>query len=146
MLAETVSDRIVVEADADTVMDIIVDYEAYPDWQPEFRAVEVLETDADGWGTRVRFTVDAGMFRATYVLRYLYADAAVEWHLESSEQLRELDGAYLLSPVDTERTDVEYRLLVTPAVPMPSLLRRQAAKRIVDGALRGLKERVEGRR
>lgn len=142
-MADAVSDHIAVQADPDTVMDVIVDYESYPDWQPEIKEAEILETDEDGWGTRVRFAVDAKVLTAEYVLRYTYGDDFVEWHLDESGQLDALDGIYRLQELEGGRTDVEYELDVVPSVRLPGMLRRQAARRIVDGALKGLKQRVE---
>lgn len=142
-MADAVSDHITVNADSDSVMDVIVDYEAYPEWQSEITAAEILETDDYGWGTLVRFAVDAKVFTAQYVLRYTYGDDTVEWHLDSSDQLDALDGIYRLRELGDGRTDVNYELDVVPNVRLPGVLRRQAARRIVDGALKGLKERVE---
>lgn len=145
-MADAVSDTIVIEADPDTVMDVIGDYEAYPDWQAEVKSAEILETDENGWGTLVRYSVDARVFTATYVLRYTYTDTSIEWHLEESDQLQSLDGVYNLTPVPEGETQVSYELDIIPAIKIPGMLRRQAAKRIVDGALKGLKQRVEGQR
>lgn len=142
-MSDAVSDHIVVEAAPQAVMEVIGDYEAYPVWQPEVKSAEVLESNENGWARRVRYEVDAKVFTATYVLRYTYTDLTISWELDSSDQLRSLDGIYELTDLGDERTDVSYGLEVVPAVRMPALLRRQAAKRIVDQALRGLKQRVE---
>jgi ribosome-associated toxin RatA of RatAB toxin-antitoxin module len=44
-VTNAVQDSIVVHADPDAVWDVIADFEAYPEWQPEIREAEVLETD-----------------------------------------------------------------------------------------------------
>lgn len=142
-MSDAVRDAIVVDADPDAVLDEIVDYESYPSWQPEFEEAEILETDEHGWGTRVRFVVDMSLFTSEYVLGYEYTDTTVSWHLVSSEQLEQLDGAYELTDLGDGRTEVAYRLEVGLRVRVPGALRRRAAKRIVDGALRQLKDRVE---
>lgn len=142
-MTDVVSEHIVVSADPDTVMDVIGDYESYPEWQPEVRSVEILQTDEHGRGTRVRYEVDAKVFRATYVLHYDYTPTSISWRLESSEQLRALNGAYEVTDRGDGSTEVGYRLEVVPAVPMPSIMRRRAARRIVDAALRGLEARAE---
>ena len=142
-MSDAVSDSITVNAPTGAVMRVIGDYESYPRWQPEILEAEVLETDDEGRGRLVRYRVDAKVFTAAYVLRYSYTDTTIRWELAESDQLRKLDGSYDLAPVDAERTDVSYQLEVVPTMRMPGMLRRQAAKRIVDGALRGLKQRVE---
>lgn len=140
---EAVSDSITVQASPDAVMDVIADFEAYPEWQPEIKAVEVLETDDDGWGTAVRFTVDAKIFSMTYVLGYTYTDDAMHWTLLEGDQVRKIDGSYHLADKGDGTTEVTYDLEVVPAISLPKMVRRKAAQRIVDGALAGMKARVE---
>lgn len=144
-MSEAVSDSITVQADPDTVMDVIADFEAYPEWQDEIKNVEVLETDDDGWGTKVRFEVDAKVLSMRYVLGYTYGDNQMHWTLVEGDQLRKIDGSYLLHDQGDGTTLVTYDLEVVPAISLPKMLRRKAAQRIVDGALKGMKRRVESR-
>lgn len=142
-MSEAVSESITVRADADAVMDVIADFETYPEWQDEIKAVEILETDDDGWGTRVHFTVDAKIFSMTYVLAYTYTDDAMHWTLVEGDQVRKIDGTYHLEELGDGSTRVTYDLEVVPAISLPKVVRRKAAQRIVDGALKGMKQRVE---
>lgn len=142
-MTEAVQDSIVVASDPDTIMDVIADFEAYPQWQPEIKEVEVLEADEDGWGTKVRFKVDAKVLKANLVLSYTYAENEMSWVLVEGDQVRKNDGRYSLDDRGDGTTEVTYELEVDPAVPMPGMLKRQAAKRIIDGALKGMKKRVE---
>ena len=120
-------------------------FAAYPQWASGVRAAEVLE-QADGRASRVRFTLDAGPVKDTYVLGYDWdGDAAVRWHLaEAGSVISAMDGGYLLADTggDTETT---YELSVDIRIPMPGLLKRRAEKTIIDTALKGLKNRVESR-
>lgn len=142
-MSEAVSDSITVQANPDAIMDVIADFTAYPEWQEEIKEVEVLETDEDGWGTRVRFTVDAKILKMTYVLAYTYGEDVMQWTLVEGDQLRKIDGAYRLVDQGDGTTLVTYDLEVVPAITLPKLLRRKAAQRIIDGALKGMKRRVE---
>lgn len=142
-MSDAVSDSIIVEADADAVMDVIADFEAYPEWQDEIKEVEILETDEDGWGTKVRYVVDAKLFSMTYVLAYTYTDEAMHWTLVEGDQVRKIDGTYRLQEQEDGTTRVVYDLEVVPAISLPGMVRRKAAQRIVDGALKGMKRRVE---
>jgi ribosome-associated toxin RatA of RatAB toxin-antitoxin module len=143
MADDTVRDSIDVEAGPDAVMDVIADFEAYPEWQPDITDVEILETDEDGWGTLVRFIVDARVFRATLVLSYTYTDTEMRWVLVEGEGVKRNDGVYLLEDLGGEATRVTYELTTEPSIPVPALLRRQGARKIVSGALKGMKRRVE---
>lgn len=143
MAEDTVRDDIVVNASPAAVMDVIADFEAYPDWQNEMKSVEILETDDDGWGTLVRFSVDAKVMTATLVLSYTYEPDAMRWVLVEGDGVKRNDGAYLLEDLGDGRTMVTYELLAEPAIPVPAMLRRRGARKIIEGALRGMKQRVE---
>jgi len=57
--------------------------------------------------------------------------------------LQDLAGSYTLEPTGDGTTRVIYRLEVDLGMPLPGLVRRQAAKQIVRSALGDLKRRVE---
>jgi len=69
-MTDRTSSSITVAADRATVMRIIADFGAYPDWATGVRAAEVVETSPGGGPRRVRFSLDAGVIRDTYVLAY----------------------------------------------------------------------------
>ncbi len=125
-------------------MGVIADFGSYPDWATGVRSAEVLSTAADGRPLRVRFGLDAGMIRDTYVLAYEWdGDAAVRWHLaEPGSMVTEMSGAYVLAE-DAAGTKVSYELAVGTRVPMIGMLRRRAEKMIIETALKGLKSRAE---
>lgn len=142
-MSESVSQSITVRAPVQRIAGIVTDLARYPEWQPEVREVEILETDQEGRARQARFVVDARIFTATYVLAYTYQPDAVSWRLVSSEQLRQLDGAYRFDDQGDGTTVVSYELTVDPAVPVPGFLRRRAAERIVQSALGGVRRRAE---
>lgn len=142
-MADVVRDSIVIAADPDSIMDVIADYETYPDWQDEIKEAEILETDEDGWGTQVRFSVDATIAVVNYVLSYTYTDTSVRWTMVEGDKLKRNDGSYALTDQGDGTTLVEYDLEIEPGIKVPSMLRKQASKRIVRTALEGLKRRVE---
>lgn len=136
----------VIGADVDPIMDVIADFDAYPEWVSASRAVTVLDRDDAGRGRRVRFELDAGVLADTYVLRYDWAadGTEVSWQLESSDLQRDQRGSYRLSQQVPGSTKVTYTLTVDLKVPMISQLKRRAEKAITDAALLDLKKRVEG--
>jgi len=125
-------------------MAAIADFESYPDWATGVRSAEVLSTTSDDRPLRVRFGLDAGMIRDSYVLAYEWdGDAAVRWHLaEPGSMVTEMSGAYVLAD-DGPGTKVSYELAVGTRVPMIGMLKRRAEKMIIETALKGLKSRAE---
>jgi ribosome-associated toxin RatA of RatAB toxin-antitoxin module len=126
------------------VMAVVADFDAYPDWVGNLEEVEVLARDRRGRGTRVAFRLRTPMGDQAYTLAYRYQarDAGVTWtYVEGT--LDDLAGSYALEPTADGTTRVTYRLEVALGVPLPGLVKRQAAKQIVRSALSDLKRRVE---
>ena len=126
------------------VMAVVADFESYPDWVGNLDQVEVLARDRRGRGTRVAFRLRTPMGDQAYTLAYRYQprDTGVTWtYVEGT--LDDLAGSYTLEPAEDGRTKVTYRLEVALGVPLPGLVKRQAAKQIVRSALSDLKRRVE---
>jgi hypothetical protein len=144
-MAASTSSHIMIAAPREAVMAVIADFAAYPQWASAVRAAEVLG-EAAGRASQVRFTLDAGVVKDTYVLGYDWdGDAGVHWHLaEPGSVISAMDGGYLLADRG-EATEATYELTVDLRIPMPGLLKRRAEKTIIDTALKGLKNRVESR-
>ncbi|WP_016935698.1 SRPBCC family protein, partial [Rhodococcus sp. R1101] len=69
-MAEKTKRSITIDAPAERVMKVIADFDAYPTWVSAAKTVEVVEHRPDGRAERVRFVLDAGIVKDTYVLRY----------------------------------------------------------------------------
>jgi ribosome-associated toxin RatA of RatAB toxin-antitoxin module len=146
-MADRTVSSIVIDAAPAAVLEVIADFEKYPEWTGAVKQVTVLERLPDGRGSKVRFVLDAGAIRDTYVLDYTWDFAedgtgTLSWGLVESTVLKALDGAYALSAV-AGGTDVRYSLAVDLRIPMLGMLRRKAEKAIIDAALNELKKRVE---
>lgn len=127
-------------------MAVIADFAEYPQWATALRSADVLETGPDGRARAVRFVLDAGPVRDSYVLAYSWdGDTQVSWQLaEPGSVIAEMTGGYLLSDRDAG-AEVKYELTVDIRIPMPGMLKRKAEKMIIDTALKGLKARAESR-
>ncbi len=143
-MAEKTTQTIYIEADPETVMQVIADIDSYPEWISEYKEAEVQESDADGNPKIARLVLDAAVLKDTMVMAYTWpADRkSVSWTLTSSSLLRSLEGSYRLAPKGSG-TEVTYELAVDLAVPMLGLLKRKAERRLIDTALKDLKKRVE---
>jgi ribosome-associated toxin RatA of RatAB toxin-antitoxin module len=147
-MADQTESSIVVGAKPGEVLDVIADFEAYPDWTGAVREARVLELDELGWARSVRFTLDAGAIRDTYTLEYDWEFdesglGMVTWGLVEASILKAMDGRYRLRAAP-DGTEVTYTLAVEVRMPMLGMLRRKAEKAIIDTALHELKRRVEG--
>ena len=143
---ELAEGTIVIDAPLDEVVDVIEDYEAYPEWA-EVRRVEVRERGEGDRATEVAFEVDVPVLgKASYTLRYRYAPGgtAISWDsIEAHGAVREVRGEYLLDDSQADSTTVTYRLAVELGPLVPGFLRTEGAKRVIENALERLKRRVE---
>ncbi len=145
-MADRTESSIVIDAAPAAVMAVIADIKKYPEWSDGVKSVTVLTEYEDGRPADARFVVDAGAIKDTYELEYDWADddSSVAWTLTTGQMLKALDGVYELSGNGDGTTTVVYKLAVDVSIPMIGMIKRKAEKVIVDTALRGLKERVEG--
>ncbi|WP_018156179.1 SRPBCC family protein [Demetria terragena] len=147
-MAQSTQSSITIAAPPATVLDIIADFAAYPEWAGQVKRAEVIAEDADGWAEQVTFDLDAGIVKDSYTLAYVWdvdeaSTGRVSWTLVEATMLKALDGAYTLAASESG-TDVGYELSVDVSIPMIGALKRKAEKMIIDTALKELKKRAEG--
>ena len=147
-MSEQARERIRIDAPIDRCFATLIDFATYPQWAGDLKEVHVVESDAQGRGTVVEFRAAAMGRSTTYQLAYDYSAAPgrLSWNLVTGDLPRELDGAYVLTPVegDPGSTDVDYELAVDLVYPIPGFVKRRAEGRIIKTALSELKARVEG--
>ena len=145
-MAERTEGSIEIDASPEEIMEVITDFDAYPDWAEGIRSAEVTDRDGQGRPTEVAFEFSAMGFDASYTLRYEYeGQTGIRWTTkDASGSVKDIEGEYQLEALDGD-TEVTYRLAVEPAMKVPGFLRRRAEKQALQGGLEGLKKRVEGR-
>lgn len=135
----------VVKAPPEQCFAVATDFERYPEWAADVKAVEVLERDEAGRATKVAFRA-AAMGRSTrYTLAYDYTGAPrrLSWTQVEGDLTRSLDGEYSFDPGADGGTEVTYTLDVDMVVPVPGFVKRRAEGRIIATALREMKARAE---
>jgi len=142
-MAEQTTSSIVVDAPASAVMDVIADFDAYPQWAKGVTRADVRSSYDDGRAEQVFFALDVSPIKDEYTLAYEWdGDREVTWTLVEGKMLRALDGAYELRESGTG-TEVTYRLALDVSIPLIGMLKRKGEKILIDTALKGLKKRVE---
>jgi len=143
-MADKTSSTMTIDVPRPVIMAVIADFAAYPEWASGVRSAEVVQQGPAGRPAQVRFTLDAGIIKDSYVLAYSWdGDEQVRWELAArGSMISEMSGAYLLDD-QGGGTRVTYELAVGLAVPMIGILKRRAEKTIIDTALKGLRSRAE---
>jgi len=140
-VADQTTASIDIDAAPAHVMAVIADLEHYPEWVDSLKSAEVLTSSA-GKAETVRMVLDHPLVKDDYVLAYQWQPSTVSWHLVEGTLLKAMDGSYVLEQRG-DGTTVTYNLAVDVNLPMMGMFRRKAEKAIIDGALKGLKRRVE---
>ena len=137
------SDTITVKADPATIMGVIADFPAYPEWAGPVKRIEVVEEGPDGRAKRVQFHVEVMGIADSYVNEYTWdGDRRVDWTMVEGKSLKSQVGVYELKP-SGDTTEVLYDLTVEIGIPLPGLIRRRLQGKIVETALKDLKKRCE---
>ncbi len=143
-MSEQTTSSIVIQSDPGTVMEVIGDFPAYPEWAKGVQEATVVEEGPDGWARQVFFRLDVTPIKDEYTLAYEWDGYdEVTWHLVSGKMLRTLDGAYTLRDLGDGSTEVTDRLALDLSVPLIGMIKRKGEKILIDTALTGLKKRVE---
>ncbi len=126
---------------------MIEDFEAYPEWN-DIKTAKIEKKDSSGRASEVTMEVKApfiGDVRYTLAYKYRADNGGVSWTSKEIEGgIKDIKGEYELDELDDEETKVTYRMSIELKMKVPGFVRRQGEKQIVDGALKGLKKRVEG--
>ena len=141
-MADLTSASVDIAAVPERVMRVIADFETYPEWVASLKTAEVLTRTAERAET-VRMVLDHPLVKDDYVLAYSWAPQQVSWKLVRGTLLKTMDGSYAVAAIPAG-TRVTYSLTVDVNMPMIGMFKRKAEKTIIDGALQGLKKRVEG--
>ncbi len=146
-MADQATETSEIAASVDQILEVLLDFDAYPRWARDLKGVKVDSSDEEGRGQEVTFRA-AAMGRSTsYTLRYSYDEdpTRMTWELVRGDITRRIDGSYTLSsvPGDPSRTQVTYDLTVDLIVPLPGFVKRRAEHKIIHAALRELKAHLE---
>ena len=143
MAADRIVEKITVDADLDACYEVVADIESYPQWQDEFREVEVVATDDEGYAARGRMRLAAMGLTATMVLQYTRTDDTISWTLVEGDLITRNDGAYRFRELGDGRTEVSYELEVESSAPLPGFMKRKLAQKIANDSLKNVKKRAE---
>ncbi len=144
MSMEGTVQSIEVSADVQTIYEVALDLDAYPEWATGVKEVEIEAEDEYGRPQRASFVADAMIKEISYTLLYRYdLEDGFSWSADPGTDIKAMEGSYRFHEMEEGGTEVLYALKVDPAFTVPGFLRRQAEKQIVSNALRGLKKRAE---
>jgi uncharacterized membrane protein len=145
IMADTATETILIDAPRERVWEIATDIARYPEWARDIKEVVITVTDDDGRPLEVEFRASALGRSTHYTLIYDYSEApdVLGWKMLEGDIERSIDGAFVFTPVDGDKTEARYDLAIDLVVPLPGFVKRRAEVRILN-TVRELKVRAEG--
>lgn len=144
-MADAVTEHMTIHATKQACLDVLLDFEHYPEWARDLKEVEVLDRDEQGRGHLVKYRAAGMGYSTSYTLEYDYDDDRVSWKLVDGDLVRTLDGCYAFAPAadDPDAVEVEYQLTAELRMPLPGFVKRRTQHKIMHTAIKELKTRVE---
>ena len=141
MMAVSDSREVVIEATPKEILDVIADVGSAPDWSPQYKSSEVLDTYPDGLPKLVRMKIKAAGITDEQTVEYHWSGNNAGWTLIKAGQLRRQEASYTLTP-DGAKTKVRFEITIEPSVPIPGFLLKRTIKGAMETATDGLRKQV----
>ena len=101
MAMEGTVQSIEVSADAQTIYEVALDLDGYPEWATGVKEVEIHEEDEYGRPVRVSFVADAMIKEISYILLYRYElDNGFSWSAEPGVDIKAMEGSYRFNTME----------------------------------------------
>ena len=139
--AERVGD---IDAPREACWAALIDFEAWPEWQPALQRAEIRERDDQGRASLVEFWADAVVRKIRYTARYGYEEPSrLSWELVEGD-VKAGDGEFLLEalPGEPPRTRATYRLETDLGFFVPGPLLKKGTELLMGGVVKGLQKRA----
>lgn len=135
----------IVEAPQRQIVEALLDFERYPEWQAGVLTCTVKERDEQGRGTLVELHVDAKVRKIRYTSRYWYDldDGAMGFDLVEGD-LAECTGHYRFEAQDQTSTKVSIEIATEVGFYIPGPVLRLVRDQWLKATMRDLRKRVRG--
>jgi ribosome-associated toxin RatA of RatAB toxin-antitoxin module len=137
------SKTVEVSADAASIMAIVADFEAYPQWNDEIRGLWVLARYDDGRPSQLRLDTEVQGMAGTYIQAVYYPGAnQIQTVMQQGDLFAKQEqlfsvveiGASCLLTVDID---------VEPSMPVPAPMVKSMLNNVLDHLAENLKQRAE---
>ncbi|PND56204.1 cyclase [Mycobacterium sp. ENV421] len=138
-----VSKTVEVNADADTILRIVADFETYPEWNPEAKAVYVLARYDDGRPSQLRLDMEIQGQSGTFIQAVYYpGEGQIQTVLQQGEVFTKQDQLFsvvAMGPSSLLTVDLE----VEVSLPVPAVMVKKLINDVLEHLADNLKTRAE---
>ncbi|MCV7175043.1 SRPBCC family protein [Mycolicibacterium sphagni] len=138
-----VSKTVEVNADAASILGIVADFEAYPQWNPEAKAVYVLARYDDGRPSQLRLDMEIQGQSGTFIQAVYYpGEGQIQTVLQQGEVFTKQDQLFsvvAMGPSSLLTVDLE----VEVSLPVPDMMVKKLVNDVLEHLANNLKARAE---
>jgi hypothetical protein len=134
-----------VEAAIEDCVDVLLDFERYPEWSAPITAARVLSRDAEGRGSEVEFELDMKIKTLRYTLRYEYDLPRRATWTSSGGDVKSVEGSYEFEPLGTGGVRATCSQAVDLGFWVPGPVRRIAERQALRDSVNEFKAEAERR-
>jgi ribosome-associated toxin RatA of RatAB toxin-antitoxin module len=144
-MAEHASGEIIIDSTLLKILEILLELDDYSKWIPDVKEVDVQSRDNLGRALIATLHTSAMGQNIVQTYKYSYENYPYEisWTFLEGNMVSSLDGKYVLTIVDENTSKLLYDLEIELTSPLPGFIKRKAAQKIVDSALKNLKVYAE---
>ena len=138
-----VSKTVEVNADADTILRIVADFERFPEWNPEAKAVYVLARYDDGRPSQLRLDMEIQGQSGTFIQAVYYpGEGQIQTVLQQGEVFTKQDQLFsvvAMGPSSLLTVDLD----VEVSLPVPAVMVKKLINDVLEHLANNLKARAE---
>jgi ribosome-associated toxin RatA of RatAB toxin-antitoxin module len=138
-----VSKTVEVNADADSILRIVADFETYPDWNTEVKTVYILARYDDGRPSQLRLDMEMQGQSGTFIQAVYYPGAGqIQTVLQQGEVFTKQDQLFsvvAMGPSSLLTVDLE----VEVSLPVPDMMVKKLINDVLEHLADNLKTRAE---
>jgi ribosome-associated toxin RatA of RatAB toxin-antitoxin module len=138
-----VSKTVEVNADADSILAIVADFEKFPEWNPEAKAVYVLARYDDGRPSQLRLDMEIQGQSGTFIQAVYYpGENQIQTVLQQGEVFTKQDQLFsvvAMGPSSLLTVDLE----VEVSLPVPDMMVKKLINDVLEHLANNLKARAE---
>ena len=138
-----VSKTVEVDADAAVILGIVADFESYPHWNEEVKAVYVLARYNDGRPSQLRVDTEIQGTAGTYIQAVYYpSPVQIQTVMQQGElftKQEQLFSVVEMGPASLLTVDLD----VEVSLPIPNMMMKKVVNDVLDHLADNLKTRAE---
>lgn len=131
---------IVVDVPPEKLLEVINDFDSYPEFLPEVKKISVSNRTANS--ADVTYEVDV-IKRIQYTVRVVNEGMTVRWSLVKGDMMKKNEGSWQLRPEGEGRTHATYSLELGLSGLIPSSITTKLAETSLPALLQNFKNRAE---